>query len=323
MKFAAITILAGYACVSQTALAQPAEIFPARPVRMIVAFTAGSETDFFARIIALKMAEHWKEQVVVDNRPGAGGVLATKLVAAASPDGYTIYMNSMAHAITPAIYKNLPYDTLRDLTGIAQVSGVPNVLIVPPAQGVKTVRELIALAKQKPGQLTFGSAGVGSGMHINGEQFRLAADINVVHVAYKGGPEALTDALAGRINFVFSPIGLALPLVKDKRLLALAVSPATRSPALPDVPTVAEAGLPGFEFDTWYGLFAPAKTPRHVIRQISAEVAHILQLPDVKERFDVRGAVARPSTPEEFNQFVRAEFDKLGRIVKAAGLKVE
>ncbi len=229
---------------------------------MIVAFTAGSETDFFARIIALKMAEHWKEQVVVDNRPGAGGVLATKLVAAASPDGYTIYMNSMAHAITPAIYTNLPYDTLRDLTGISQVSGVPNVLIVPPAQGVKSVRELIALAKQKPGQLTFGSAGIGSGMHINGEQFRLAADINVVHVAYKGGPEAITDALAGRINFVFSPIGLALPLVKDKRLLALAVSPATRSSALPDVPTVAEAGLPGFEFDTWYGLFAPARTPR-------------------------------------------------------------
>jgi tripartite-type tricarboxylate transporter receptor subunit TctC len=160
-------------------------------------------------------------------------------------------------------------------------------------------------------------------MHINGEQFRLAADINVVHVAYKGGPEALTDVLAGRINFVFSPIGLALPLVRDKRLVALAVSPATRSPALPDVPTVAEAGLPGFEFDTWYGLFAPAKTPAQVVRKISAEVARILKLPDVKERFDVRGAVARSSTPEEFNQFVRAEFVKLGAVVKAANLKVD
>ena len=323
MKFAAIAILAGYVCAAQTATAQPAETFPARPMRMIVAFTAGSETDFFARIVSQKMADHWNQQVVVDNRPGAGGVLATKLVAASSADGYTVFMNSMAHAITPAIYANLPYDTLRDLTGIAQVSGVPNVLIVPPAQGVKTVMELIAQAKQKPGELTFGSAGVGSGMHINGEQFRLAADIKVVHVAYKGGPEALTDALAGRINFVFSPIGLALPLVKDKRLLALGVSTATRSPALPDVPTVAEAGLPGFEFDTWYGLFAPAQTPRHIIRQMSAEVARILKLPDVKERFDVRGAVPRPSTPEEFNQFVRAEFAKLGKIVKAAELKVE
>jgi tripartite-type tricarboxylate transporter receptor subunit TctC len=321
MKYAAIA--AGLGCACAAAVAQAAETFPVRPVRMIVAFTAGSETDFFARIVALKMAEHWGQQVVVDNRPGAGGVLATKLVAAASPDGYTIYMNSMAHAITPAIYANLPYDTLRDLTGISQVSGVPNVLVVTPALGVKTVKELIALAKQKPGQLTFGSAGVGSGMHINGEQFRLAADISVVHVAYKGGPEALTDALAGRINFVFSPIGLGLPLIKDKRLLALAVSTATRSPALPDVPTVAEAGLPGFEFDTWYGLFAPAKTPRHVIKQISAEVARILKLPDVRERFDTRGAVARPSTPEEFDKFVRSEVDKLGKIVKAAGLKVE
>jgi len=321
MNYAGIAAGIGCACVAL--IAQAAENFPVRPVRMIVAFTAGSETDFFARVVAQKMAEHWNQQVVVDNRPGAGGVLATRLVAAASPDGYTIFMNSMAHAITPAIYTNLPYDTLRDLTGIAQVSGVPNVLIVPPAQGVKTVKELIALAKQKPGQLTFGSAGVGSGMHINGEQFRLAADINVVHVAYKGGPEALTDVLAGRINFVFSPIGLALPLVRDKRLLALAVSPATRSPALPDVPTVAEAGLPGFEFDTWYGLFAPAKTPAQVVRQISAEVARILKLPDVKERFDVRGAVARPSTPEEFNQFVRAEFAKLGTVVKAANLKVD
>ncbi len=323
MKFSAVAILAGYACAAQAAAAQPAETFPVRPVRMIVAFTAGSETDFFARIIGQNMAEHWNQQVIVDNRPGAGGVLATKLVAASSPDGYTIYMNSMAHAITPAIYTNLPYDTLRDLTGISQVSGVPNVLIAPPVQGVKTVRELIALAKQKPGQLTFGSAGIGSGMHINGEQFRLAADINVIHVAYKGGPEALTDALAGRINFVFSPIGLALPLVKDKRLLALGVSTATRSPALPDVPTVAEAGLPGFEFDTWYGLFTPARTPRHVIRQISAEVARILKLPDVKERFDVRGAVPRPSTPEEFDKFVRAEFDKLGAVVKAADLKFD
>ena len=321
MKYAGIAAGIGWACAAL--VAQAAENFPVRPVRMIVAFTAGSETDFFARIVAQKMAEHWNQQVVVDNRPGAGGVLATRLVAAASPDGYTIFMNSMAHAITPAVYTNLPYDTLRDLTGIAQVSGVPNVLIVTPAQGIKTVKELIALAKQKPGQLTFGSAGVGSGMHINGEQFRLAADIDVVHVAYKGGPEALTDALAGRINFVFSPIGLALPLVRDKRLLALAVSPATRSPALPDVPTVAEAGLPGFEFDTWYGLFAPAKTPAQVVRQISAEVARILKLPDVKERFDVRGAVARPSTPDEFNQFVRAEFVKLGAIVKAANLKVD
>ena len=323
MGYRTIAVAAGLLCACAPGHSAAAETFPLRPVRMIVAFTAGSETDFFARIVGQKMAERWSQQVVVDNRPGAGGVLATKLVATSSPDGYTIFMNSMAHAITPAIYANLPYDTLRDLAGISQVSGVPNVLVVPPGQGVRTVKDLIALAKQKPGQLTFGSAGVGSGMHINGEQFRLAADISVVHVAYKGGPEALTDALAGRINFVFSPIGVGLPLIRDKRLLALAVSPSARSPALPDVPTVAEAGLPGFEFDTWYGLFTPAKTPRQVVKQMSAEVARILNLPDVRERFDLRGAVVRPSTPDEFDKFVRGEFDKLGKIVKAAGLKVE
>lgn len=323
MNYLNTAVASGLLFACAPGLAQSHESFPARPVRMIVAFTAGSETDFFARIVGQKMAEQWGQQVVVDNRPGAGGVVATKLVATSSPDGHTIFMNSMAHAITPAIYANLPYDTLRDLTGISQVSGVPNVLVVPPAQGVKSVKDLIALAKQKPGQLTFGSAGVGSGMHINGEQFRLAADISVVHVAYKGGPEALTDALAGRINFVFSPIGVGLPLIRDKRLLALAVSPATRAPALPDVPTVAEAGLPGFEFDTWYGLFAPAKTPRQVVKQMSAEVARILNLPDVRERFDLRGAVVRPSTPEDFNKFVRAELDKLGKVVKTAGLKAD
>ena len=323
MHYARAALAAGLACANAAAYAQAGDNFPTRPVRMVVAFTAGSETDFFARVVGQKLAERWGQQVVVDNRPGAGGVLATQLVAAASPDGYTVFMNSMAHAVTPAIYKHLPYDTLRDLTGISQVSGVPNVLVVPANQGVKTVQELIALAKQKPGQLTFGSAGVGSGMHINGEQFRLAADISVVHIAYKGGPEALTDALAGRINFVFSPIGVGLPLIRDKRLLALAVSTATRAPALPDVPTVAEAGVPGFEFDTWYGLFAPAKTPRAVVKQVSAEVARVLSLPDIRDRFSVRGAVIRPSSPEDFDKFVRSEVDKLGKIVKAAGLKVE
>lgn len=303
--------------------AHAAENFPVRPVRMIVAFTAGSETDFFARIIGQKMGEQWSQQIVIDNRPGAGGVLATKIVTAAQPDGYTIFMNSMAHAVTPAVYSNLPFDTVRDLRGISQVSGVPNVLVVPPSQGMRSVKELIAAARQKPGQLSFGSAGVGSGMHVNGEQFRLAADISVVHVPYKGGPEALTDALAGRINFVFSPIGVGLPLIKDRRLTALAISTAARSPALPDVPTVAEAGLPGFEFDTWYGLFAPAKTPRHVVRQMSDEVLRILNMPDVRERFTLRGAVARASSPEDFDKFVRAEVDKLGKIVKAAGVKAD
>lgn len=299
-----------------------AQVFPAKPVRLVVPFTAGSETDYLARVVGLKLGETWGQQVVVENRPGAGGVLATGLVAAAPGDGYTLLMGSMAHAIAPAIHSKLPYNPLRDFSAVSQVAGVPNVLVVPAA-GAKTVKELIAAAKQRPGRLTFGSAGMGSGMHINGEQFRLAADINVVHVAYKGGPESLTDLLGGRIDFVFAPIGLAIPLVKDRKLLALAVSTSARSPALPDVPTVAEAGVPGFEFDTWYGVFAPSATPRAITKQISGDVVRILGLAEVKAQLASRGAVPRPSTPEEFDAFVRAEIDKMAGIVKAANLKTD
>jgi tripartite-type tricarboxylate transporter receptor subunit TctC len=295
--------------------------FPVRPVRMIIAFSPGSETDQLARIVGLKLVELWSQQVVFDNRPGAGGVLASALVAQAPPDGYTIFMQSMAQAITPWIYAKLPYDPERAFTPVSQVAGVPNVLVVTPAHPVKTVKELIAAAKQKPNQLTYGSAGVGSGMHINGEQFRLAADIDVVHVPYKGGPEALTDLQGGRIYFVFSPIGLAVPLVKDKRLVALGVTTAQRSPALPDVPTIAEAGLPGFEFDTWYGIFAPGNTPKVIRDRIASDIGRAISSADVKDKLAIRGAVAKPSSPDVFDQFVRAETQKLGRIVRAAGVK--
>ena len=316
MKFSALLIAA-----LMPGLAQSQPNYPTKPVRMIVAFTAGSETDYLARIVAQKLGEQLGQQVVVENRPGAGGVLASSMAAAAAPDGYTLLTHSMAHAIAPAVHAKLPYD-VRDLAAVSQIAGVPNVLVVPPGQATD-LRELVARARQRPGQLTYGSAGIGSGMHINGEQFRLAADIDVVHVAYKGGPEALTDLLGGRISFVFSPLGLALPLVKERKLVALAVTPATRSPALPDVPTIAEAGVPGFEFDTWYGIFAPAATPRRIVTQLSTEIARVLKLSDVQERFAVRGAVPKPSTPEEFESFVRAEIAKLSKTVKAAGLKVE
>jgi tripartite-type tricarboxylate transporter receptor subunit TctC len=319
----ATRILALAAALVLAAGAAQAQQYPSKPVRMLVAFTAGSETDYFARIVGQKLGEGWGQQVVVENRPGGGGVLASSIVAAAPGDGYTLFMHSMAHAITPAVNSKLPYDTLRDFAAVSLVTGVPNVLVVPPGQGIQSVRDLLAQAKQRPGQVTFGSAGIGSGMHINGEQFRLAADIDVVHVPYKGGPEALADALAGRINFVFSPIGLAIPMVRDRKLLALGVSTAARSPALPDVPTVAEAGLPGFEFDTWYGILAPASTPRAIVSQVSADVVRVLAMPDVRERLNARGAVAKGTTPEEFDRFIRAEVEKLAKIVKAAGVKAQ
>ncbi|MGH8621558.1 MAG: Bug family tripartite tricarboxylate transporter substrate binding protein [Burkholderiales bacterium] len=323
MTHARIAIIAALGWVVSPDAAQSQQAFPTKPVRMVVAFTAGSETDFFARIVGQKLSEGWGQQVVVDNRPGAAGTLASGIVAAAPTDGYTLIMHSMAHAVAPAVYAKLPYDTLRDFAGISEVAGVPNVLVIAPAHGVRSVKELIALARQKPAEITFGSAGVGSGMHINGEQFKLAAGINVTHVPYKGGPEALTDAVAGRTYFVFSPMGIGLPLIKDRRLVALAVSTASRSPALPDVPTVAEAALPGFAFDTWYGVLAPAKTPRPIVNQVSREISRILALADVKERFAVRGAVPKSSTPEQFERFVRSEVEKLGKIVRAAGVKAE
>lgn len=313
---------AAAALLGATGLDVLAQSFPAKPVRMLVPFTAGSETDYFARIIGRSLSDAWGQQVLVENRAGAGGVVATAVVANAIGDGYTLLMGSMAHAVVPAMHAKLPFNALRDFSGVSLVAGVPNVLVVPPS-GARSLKDLLALARQKPGSLTYGSAGVGSGMHMNGEQFRIASDIRVVHVPYKGGPDALTDLLGGRIDFVFSPIGLAIPLVRDKRLLALAVSTATRSPALPDVATVAEAGVPGFEFDTWYGLLAPSGTPRERTRQISAEVVRILGTAEVRTEFANRGAVPRPSTPEEFDRFVRSEIEKMGNIVKAAGLKTD
>ena len=225
--------------------------------------------------------------------------------------------------MSAALYSKLPYDPLKDFAGVTQISTGPHVLVVTPSLGVKSVSDLIALAKRKPGQLNFGSAGIGGATHLSGEQFRFAADINVVHVPYKGTLEALIETMAGRVQYVISPIGPALSFIKDGRLLALAVTTARRSPVLPDVPTVAEAALPGFEFDSWVGLLAPARTPIAVLNQLSNEVARILALPDIRESIQSEGAVPKSSTPEEFAKFTRAEIEKLGKVVKASGARAD
>ncbi len=297
------------------ALAQP---FPSRPVRMLVPFSAGSGTDILARTVAQKMTENWGQQVLVENRPGAGGTVAANAVLSAPADGYTMMLVSAGHAANATLYRKLPYDTVRDFAGVSIVASTPNVLVVGPSLGVKTVKELISLVKSKPGQLNYSSAGIGSGTHLNGEQFKLEAGLDAQHVAYRGAPEALSDAVAGRVQFAFSPIVVALPFVKDGRGIALAVSTAARTPVLPDVPTMAEAALPGFDFDQWYGLLVSSKTPRPLRETISREVARIMQLPDVKERLAAQGGIPRYSTPEEFDAFIRVEVDKLGKVVKAA-----
>ena len=315
------TAIAAATLLATTTLAQ-AQQFPTKPIRFIVGFTAGSEVDVIGRMIAHEMGEKWGQRVVVDNRPGAGSTVAGAIVASANADGYTLFFNSVSHAATPALYPEAPFDTLRDFAGVTQATSLPNVLIIAPSAGVRSMKDLIALVKQKPG-MNYGHAGVGSGTHITGELFRQMAGLELSHIPYKGVPEVITDAMAARLNYAFAPIGNTLPFIKERRLAALAVSTAARSAALPDVPTIAEAGLAGYVFDHWYGLFAPAKTPRPVVSQVSQEVARILNIPDVKDKITIRGAAIKPSKPDEFDQFVRSEVAKITKVMQAGGVKVQ
>ena len=311
--------LAALGCAA--APAAQAQAWPARPVHIIVPFTAGSATDILARTFGQKLSETWGQPVIVDNRPGAGGTIGAALVAKAAPDGYTLLVNSAAQAYNVSIYNALPYDTARDFIDVAPLAGQPNVLVVSPELGVKSVSELIALAKRNPGELNVGSAGTGSGTHINAEQFKLAAGIDVVHVPYKGTPEALNDTIGGRVTYFFSPISAALPHVREGKLVALAVSTGKRSSALPSIPTLAEAGLPGFAYTLWVGLFAPAGTPAEVVDRISRDVDRSLQSDEVKQRLATLGAEATPMSPPEFKAFVDKEIDDSAKVIKAAGIK--
>jgi tripartite-type tricarboxylate transporter receptor subunit TctC len=317
-SFAAL-IVAGMAA----AAAQNEQSYPTRPVRLIIPFTAGSATDLLARRLATKMSESWGQQVVVDNRGGGGGTVGMNIVAKAPPDGYTLLTHSIAFAMSSALYSKLPFDPVKDFAPASQIVVSTSLMVVAPSLGVKSVKELIALAKQKPGQISFGSSGVGSGTHLNAEQFRFAAGIDVLHVPYKGVPEVLIDVMTGRIHYFLTPLVPSLPFLKEGRLLPLAVTTARRSAVLPDVPTMAEAALPGYEFQAWFGIFAPARTPRPIVEKISREIARVVDLPDMKKQFLAQGEEGRPSTPDEFSRFVRAEIDKIGKIVKQAGVKVE
>ncbi len=297
--------------------------YPAKPVKIVVPFTAGSATDILARTFGQKLSEIWGQPVIVENHPGAGGTIGAAIVAKSAPDGYTLLVHSAAQAYNPSIYTNLSYDTVKDFVEIVPLAGQPNVLVVAPATGYKTVGELIAAAKKKPGELNFASAGTGSGTHINGEKFRLAAGIDVVHIPYKGTPEALTDTMTGRVTYFFSPISAALPNVREGKLVALGVSTAKRSSALPNVPTIAESGLPGFDYNLWVGMFAPAGTPADIVDKINRDVGRVLQTPEVKERLAALGAEAMPMSPAEFRRFVRDEIDDSAKVIKGAGIKAQ
>ena len=296
--------------------------FPSKPIRMLVPFSAGSQTDILARWVGEKLNESWGQQVVVDNRPSAGGTIASQYMLQANPDGHTLMMVSTGHAGNATLYSKLPYDTVKDFAGVTRVASVPNLLVVSPSLGPKSVKELIAYAKSRPGQINFSSAGIGSGTQINGEMFKLAAGIEATHVPYKGAPEALSEALTGRVQFNFSPILVAAGQVKAGKVLPLAVSTASRSPMFPDVPTVAEAGLPGFEYDQWYGLLVAAKTPRPLVNLLNKEVVRILNSSDMKERMLTQGATPAPTTPEEFDRFIRTEVTRFAKVLIAAGARI-
>jgi tripartite-type tricarboxylate transporter receptor subunit TctC len=297
--------------------------YPNKAVHIIVPFTAGSATDTLARTFGQKLSEMWGQPVIVENRPGAGGTIGAAVVAKSPPDGYTLLVHSAAQAYNASIYPTLSYDTVKDFVAIAPLGGQPNVLVVAPSSGIKSVAELIATAKQKPGQLNYASAGAGSGTHINSEKFKLAAGIDVVHIPYKGTPEALNDTLAGRVTYFFSPISGALPNIREGKLLALGVSTSKRSSALPNVPTIAESGLPGFEYNLWVGVFAPAGTPPAIVDKINKDIATVVQTAEVKERFANLGVEPMPMSPAEFTKFVQTEIDDSAKVIKAAGIKAQ
>jgi len=316
-----ILILVGLSCLAPFAGA--GESYPSRPIRMIVPLTAGSAADVLARGLASKMTESWGQQVVVDNRPGAGGTLGSGLVARSAPDGYTILVHSAAFVTSPPFYPKLPYDAARDFAAVTRIAIAPLVLVVAPSFNVRSVSDLLAVVRQKPGQIAYGSSGVGTSTHFASEQFRLAAGLSVVHVPYKGPPEVLVDTMAGRIQFFLSPPMPAMPFIKERRLLALAVTTKQRSVALPDVPTVAEAGVAGYDYQDWWGMFAPAGTPVPVIAKLNDATARIARLPDVLRQLQAQGAEPSPSTAEEFSRFVSNKLDDSVKTVKVAGIRIE
>jgi tripartite-type tricarboxylate transporter receptor subunit TctC len=300
-----------------------AQAFPSKPIRLVVPFTAGSGTDIIARTVGESMAKSLGQPVIVENKPGAGGTIGASQVAKSEPDGHTILIHSSGHALNPAIYPSLPYDTVKDLTGVTPLVALPNVLVVSPARGWKTVADLVAAAKAKPGTLNYASAGMGSATHMNAEKFKLRAGIDAQHVPFKGTPEAISDVIGGRNDYFFAPLSSALPLIRDGKLQALAVSTAQRSPALPDVPTTVEAGVANSDYTFWVGMIVPSATPPAVVKRLHEEALKALASPEVKERLAKVGAEAFTMEPAAFNAYIRTEMDSAAQIAKAANLKAQ
>ncbi len=317
-KFRLVTVLALIGMGTQCVLAQS---YPSRTIRLVVPSSPGGGTDITGRILAQKLSEQLGQQVVVDNRAGAGTVIGNDIVAKSAPDGYTLLMGISTLAINPSMYSKLPYDALSDFAPISQVVSAPNILTVHPSVPAKTVKEFIALAKAKPGSIVFGSAGMGTSPHLSGELFKTMAKIDILHVPYKGSGQSVISLLAGEISASFPSVPTAIPYIKTGRLRGLGVTTSARTRALPDVPSIAEAGLPGYEATQWFGVLAPAGTPRPIVDHLYQEVSRALHAPDVRERLIADGAEPIGSTPEEFAVYIKSETEKWARVIKASGIK--
>jgi tripartite-type tricarboxylate transporter receptor subunit TctC len=314
----------GVAYAAQGAATTSGPAYPTRPIRIVVAYTPAGSTDIFARIVGQKMNEAWGQPVIIDNRPGANGNIGTEYAAKAQPDGHTFLMTTAGpHGINPSLYRKLGYDAVRDFAAVSLVTLVPNVLVVNNSVPVKDVKSLIAHAKASPGKVIYGSPGAGSTAHLSMELFKSMTGTNLLHVPYKGSAGVLTDLMGGQIAVTMDNLPPYLPQIKAGKIRALAVTPAKRSPSLPDIPTVAEAGVPGYASSAWFGLVAPAATPKDVISKLSAETQRIVQLADVKPRLAEQGAEPVGSTPEQFSAHIKSEIAKWGKVIKDANVELQ
>jgi tripartite-type tricarboxylate transporter receptor subunit TctC len=306
-----------------TAPALLAQAWPSRPVRYIVPFPPAGTADILSRWIAEKLPAALGQSVIVENRAGAAGNVGTEQVAKAPPDGYTILMGTVAQSISETLYAKLPFSFARDLAPVALVARVPNVMVVHPSVPVKTVKEFIAFAKARPGQINFASSGSGTSIHMSGELFKMLTGVNINHVPYKGSGPALIDLVGGHVSVMWDNLPSSMPHIKSKRLRAIAVTTAARYPELSELPTIAESGVAGYEASSWFGVVAPAATPREIVTRLNAEINKALNLPDMRERFAQQGAIPGPGTPEDFGNWIRSEIAKWAKVVKVSGAKVD
>jgi tripartite-type tricarboxylate transporter receptor subunit TctC len=312
-------------CLSAAGIATcGAADFPTRPIRMVVPFSPGGTSDTLARILGQKMTQTWGQQIVVDTRPGASGIIGTEVAAHAAGDGYTLLHGNLSQfATNPFLYSKIPYDTFRDFVPLTQVGTAPQLLVVHSGVPAKSVQELIELAKAKPGTLNFGSGGAGTLAYLGGEMFKMSAGVAIVHVPYKGTVLALNDLIAGQVQMLFSDMPIALPHAKSGKVRAIAVTGAKRTPLLPDMRTVAESGVPGYVLDNWWGILAPRSLTNEIAAKLTSEIVRIHSLPDVKERYAALGVEAVSSTPEQFARYIRSEAEKFSKVIRESGAKVD